>query len=416
MTADRAAVRRRTAAWREALTLPALLLLEVGAVLGLQRLGQVQALRIPWGDLGRELGPWFARSPVEYVLGAVVRQIALVTAWWLLASTILYLLAGLSRAPALIRGMARLTLPAVRRATDGAVAVALATSLLGASTSAAVAATTQAPPGRALTATTAAAQAGPTSTTRKEPAPPGYQPSPAETATTQPAPGAPSYQPSPAGTSTSTASTTSTTTTGATTTTTGATTTTAAASTTTAAPTTQAPTTQAPPTTTAAPTTTHPPSTTAASTTTPLPTSAPTTTTRAATTTTRTGSAAPAPSAPASTTPRPPGYVPGPAGTRPPATKPPPSTQPPAPAPSPPPAARPRLHRVAPGESLWSIARSNLANGTGRGEPEVRTREVAAYWLRMLAANRARLRSGNPDLIYPGEYVRLPAIKRSTGS
>ena len=399
MTADRAAVRRRTAALREALTLPALLLLEVGAVLGLQRLGQVQALRIPWGDLGRELGPWFARSPVEYVLGAVVRQIALVTAWWLLASTVLYLLAGLSRAPALIRGMARLTLPAVRRATDGAVAVALATSLLGASTSAAVAATTQAPPGRALTATTAAAQAGPTSTTRKEPAPPGYQPSPAETATTQPAPGAPSYQPSPAGTSTSTASTTSTTTTGATTTTTGATTTTAAAST-----------------TTAAPTTTHPPSTTAASTTTPLPTSAPTTTTRAATTTTRTGSAAPAPSAPASTTPRPPGYVPGPAGTRPPATKPPPSTQPPAPAPSPPPAARPRLHRVAPGESLWSIARSNLANGTGRGEPEVRTREVAAYWLRVLAANRARLRSGNPDLIYPGEYVRLPTIKRSTGS
>jgi nucleoid-associated protein YgaU len=71
---------------------------------------------------------------------------------------------------------------------------------------------------------------------------------------------------------------------------------------------------------------------------------------------------------------------------------------------------------VAPGESLWTIARSNLAGGTGRGESEVRTREVAAYWLRLLAANRARLRSGNPDLIYPGEYVRLPAIKRSTGS
>ena len=65
-----------------------------------------------------------------------------------------------------------------------------------------------------------------------------------------------------------------------------------------------------------------------------------------------------------------------------------------------------------PGDSLWSIARASLARGTGRDEAELRTGEVAAYWVRMLAANRARLRSGNPDLIYPGEYVRLPAIKR----
>jgi hypothetical protein len=32
--------------------------------------------------------------------------------------------------------------------------------------------------------------------------------------------------------------------------------------------------------------------------------------------------------------------------------------------------------------------------------------------VRLVAANRARLRSGNPDLIYPGEYVRLPLIRR----
>jgi hypothetical protein len=45
---------------------------------------------------------------------------------------------------------------------------------------------------------------------------------------------------------------------------------------------------------------------------------------------------------------------------------------------------------------------------------ELGTREVAAYWVRVLVANRGRLRSGNPDLIYPREYVRLPAVRRSS--
>jgi hypothetical protein len=419
VTADRAAVRRRAAAVREALTLPALLLLEVAAVLGLQRLGQVPALRIPWGDLGRGLGPWLAHSPVENVLGALLRTIALVMAWWLLASTTLYLLASLSRAPALIGGMARLTLPAVRRATDGAVAVALATSLLGAGTTAAAAAAQ--PPGRvaagppprppaavagtalaaraqagAIAATGVAAQAGPTSTTRKELAPPGYRPSPAELApqeTTTTQPGTPVYRPAPAGSGPPPpASGGASASTGASTTsTTGATTTTGAATTSTAAPTTRAPTTTAG----------------------PQPAPAPTTTARAATTTTagstttrapgRSGSAAPAPRAPATSGPQAPGYVPSPAGTGPPGSSPPAT---------PPPAARPRIHRVAVGESLWSIARTNLALGTGRSEGELGNREVAAYWVRLLAANRGRLRSGNPDLIYPGEYVRLPVIRR----
>jgi hypothetical protein len=431
VTVDRAAVRRRAVAVREAATLPALLLLEVGAVVGLQRLGQVPALRIPWHDLGRELVPWLANSPVEYVLGAILRATALVMAWWLLASTTLYLLASLSRAPALIRGMARLTLPAVRRATDGAVAVALATSLLGASTTAAAATQTRGhiaagPPPRAAgavagtalarvqagpAAAAEAAQAGPTTTTRE----PGYQPSPADTApprettTTQAQPGAPAYEPSPAGPSGTSEATT--TTEAATTSTREATTTTEAATTTSQQPTT----TRAPTTTSQQPTTTRAPSTTAG----PPPTTA-TTTTAAPTTTAgssttqapaRSGTAAGAPGAPATTTPQPPGYVPSPAGTRPPSSPPPSSTQPPAPAP-PPPATRPGLHRVVEGESLWSIARSSLALGTGRDEGELRNREVAAYWVRVLLANRGRLRSGNPDLIYPGEYVRLPAIKR----
>lgn len=65
-----------------------------------------------------------------------------------------------------------------------------------------------------------------------------------------------------------------------------------------------------------------------------------------------------------------------------------------------------------PGDNLWSIARANLARGTGRSQAELSNREVAVYWLRLVAANRARLRSGNPDLIHPGEYVRLPLIRR----
>lgn len=101
--------------------------------------------------------------------------------------------------------------------------------------------------------------------------------------------------------------------------------------------------------------------------------------------------------------------MPGTAG-RPAPTRPPPSGTPPSQsAPS-----RPGLHKVAPGENLWEIARSHLASATGRDAAEIRTREVAGYWMRMLAANRARLRSGNPDLIYPGEYVRLPAVRRSS--
>jgi nucleoid-associated protein YgaU len=74
----------------------------------------------------------------------------------------------------------------------------------------------------------------------------------------------------------------------------------------------------------------------------------------------------------------------------------------------------PGLHEVKRGENLWEISRRHLASVTGRDPAELGTGEVAAYWLRVVAANRARLRSGNPDLIYRGEFVRLPAIRRSS--
>jgi nucleoid-associated protein YgaU len=73
-----------------------------------------------------------------------------------------------------------------------------------------------------------------------------------------------------------------------------------------------------------------------------------------------------------------------------------------------PPEARP--YTVVAGDNLWTIARDRLieARAGGSGKPTIR--EVAAYWLQVIDANRHRLRSGDPDLIYPGERIDLPLL------
>ena len=58
---------------------------------------------------------------------------------------------------------------------------------------------------------------------------------------------------------------------------------------------------------------------------------------------------------------------------------------------------------VRPGDHLWKISERHL----GVHAPEQR---VAPYWLEVIEVNEPHLRSGNPDLIYPGEVVRLPAV------
>lgn len=63
-----------------------------------------------------------------------------------------------------------------------------------------------------------------------------------------------------------------------------------------------------------------------------------------------------------------------------------------------------RLHLVVPGDSLWTIAEDALAASSDE-------RAVREYWLRVIDANRSQLRSGDPDLIYPGEVIRRPAMK-----
>jgi nucleoid-associated protein YgaU len=67
-------------------------------------------------------------------------------------------------------------------------------------------------------------------------------------------------------------------------------------------------------------------------------------------------------------------------------------------------------HRVVPGDNLWTIARDHLAEIRGRRAAELSDREIAAYWLKVIKANRARLKSGDPDLIYPGERIGLPPV------
>ena len=93
-----------------------------------------------------------------------------------------------------------------------------------------------------------------------------------------------------------------------------------------------------------------------------------------------------------------------------------------APSPAPPPATAPSpepapsastvgaSYVVGPGDSLWSIAATHLARRTGRAPADVADVEVAPYWVAVVAANRDRLQSGDPNLIYPGEALELPPV------
>jgi nucleoid-associated protein YgaU len=63
---------------------------------------------------------------------------------------------------------------------------------------------------------------------------------------------------------------------------------------------------------------------------------------------------------------------------------------------------------VQPGDNFWRLAENRLRELTGR-EPS--DSEVAPYWVTVVEANRDRIRSGNPDLIYPGEVVLLPDLR-----
>ncbi|HEY7564288.1 MAG TPA: hypothetical protein VIA81_05125 [Acidimicrobiia bacterium] len=62
---------------------------------------------------------------------------------------------------------------------------------------------------------------------------------------------------------------------------------------------------------------------------------------------------------------------------------------------------------VAAGDDMWQLAEQRLEIHLGRPATDA---EIAPYWLAVIGANLHRIRSGDPDLIYPGEVLVLPPV------
>jgi hypothetical protein len=69
---------------------------------------------------------------------------------------------------------------------------------------------------------------------------------------------------------------------------------------------------------------------------------------------------------------------------------------------------------VAPGDDLWRLAAARLAQATGRSRAALSDAEVARYWVVVCEANRTVVRSGDVDLVFPGEVLVLPAVPSTT--
>jgi hypothetical protein len=69
-----------------------------------------------------------------------------------------------------------------------------------------------------------------------------------------------------------------------------------------------------------------------------------------------------------------------------------------------------RIVVVAEGDNLWSLSADAVARATGRPRGALDDDEIARYWVTVCDANRPTLRSGDVNLIYPGEVVVLPPV------
>ena len=68
----------------------------------------------------------------------------------------------------------------------------------------------------------------------------------------------------------------------------------------------------------------------------------------------------------------------------------------------------PHAVTVRRGDHLWSLSQQHLERVLGRSP--LGEHEIARYWVRVIEANRVTIRSGDPDLIYPGETIQLPPV------
>jgi len=62
---------------------------------------------------------------------------------------------------------------------------------------------------------------------------------------------------------------------------------------------------------------------------------------------------------------------------------------------------------VRSGDHLWSIAEDHMRAVLSRTPSDG---ELATYWAHLVDVNRGRLRSGDPNLIFPGEIVTCPPL------
>lgn len=264
--------------FRRTASILALLGVEIAALLALHHLGSYEAAAIGWGDLST----WLAQTPSEDAIVAVVRLAALALAWWLTASTALYILVSATRIPGLARGVRWATIAPVRRMIDAA----LATTIVVGSTLAHPSLTAATPANRSAVVV----ELEESGVQAEENPNPIYQPRPAG----DPRPG---YEPRPAS---------------------------------------------------------DPPAP-------PSPSANPTQPTT---------DSAPRENEPAAifTAPR---------------------------------------YTVRPGDNLWTIAEQHLAAASDQPAIELNAGDVRAHWLRLVQGNTDRFRSGDPDLIRPGEQVEL---------
>ncbi len=108
-----------------------------------------------------------------------------------------------------------------------------------------------------------------------------------------------------------------------------------------------------------------------------------------------------------STSTAPPSTISAPEANTPKTDLPPPAPDPEPPG-TPPPTRTETLHVVEPGESFWLIAERLVAERRGSTTEALGPADVRETWVELVEANRATIRSGNPNLIYPGEVLTLP--------
>src|SRR5438105_8960193 len=105
-----------------------LISMEVGLLDALYRLESLPFLRTP-GAEPSAWRLWLASTPPQDAVAAVLRLVATGGAWWLGATTALYLAARLARIPGLVMALQWTTPRAVRRVVDRALELSVIASL-----------------------------------------------------------------------------------------------------------------------------------------------------------------------------------------------------------------------------------------------------------------------------------------------